>query len=222
MIKEYFSNKPLFTVEYVKISSRQELLARVRHARKCDFLFIDASVDLTGAIDTLLKLRKCGFVGRAMFLIKHSDRMHDAYMHGASGFLAKPIRFDRLVRLLDRLTGSGDEATVALQNGCAYEKLALGSITYIESLDGKSIVHLTDGRSETVGKSLCEIEKELSGGRFLRCHRSCIVNMDHITGMDNHFVLDTGERIVVTQRFMAAARVAVVQYYRKKKAETGV
>ena len=222
MIKEYFSNKPLFTVEYVKISSRQELLARVRHARECDFLFIDASADLVGAIDTLLKLRKCGFVGRAMFLIKHSDRMHDAYMHGASGFLAKPIRFDRLVRLLDRLTGSGDEATVALQNGCAYEKLALGSITYIESLDGKSIVHLTDGRSETVGKSLCEIEKELSGGRFLRCHRSCIVNMDHITGMDNHFVLDTGDRIVVTQRFMAAARVAVVQYYRKKKAEAGV
>ena len=222
MIKEYFSNKPLFTVEYVKISSRQELLARVRHARECDFLFIDASADLTGAIDTLLKLRKCGFVGRAMFLIKHSDRMHDAYMQGASGFLAKPIRFDRLVRLLDRLTGSGDEATVALQNGCAYEKLALGSITYIESLDGKSIVHLTDGRSETVGKSLCEIEKELSGGRFLRCHRSCIVNMDHITGMDNHFVLDTGDRIVVTQRFMAAARVAVVQYYRKKKAEMGM
>ena len=37
-----------------------------------------------------------------------------------------------------------------------------------------------------------------------------------------HFVLDTGDRIVVTQRFMAAARVAVVQYYRKKKAETGV
>ena len=145
-----------------------------------------------------------------------------AYMQGASGFLAKPIRFDRLVRLLDRLTGNGDEATVALQNGCAYEKLALGSITYIESLDGKSIIHLTDGRSETVGKSLCEIERELSGGRFLRCHRSCIVNMDHITGMDNHFVLDTGERIVVTQRFMAAARVAVVQYYRKKKAETGV
>ena len=90
--------------------------------RNTTFLFIDASEDLTGAIDTLLKLRKCGFVGRAMFLIKHSDRMHDAYMQGASGFLAKPIRFDRLVRLLDRLTGSGDEATVALQNGCAYEK----------------------------------------------------------------------------------------------------
>ena len=70
-----------------------------------------------------------------------------------------------------------------------------------------------------MGKSLCEIERELSGGRFLRCHRSYIVNMDHITGMDNHFVLDTGDRIVVTQRFMAAARVAVVQYYKKKKAE---
>ena len=69
MIKEYFSNKPLFTVEYLKISSRHELLARMRHAKEYDFLFIDASADLTGAIDTLLKLRKCGFVGRAMFLI---------------------------------------------------------------------------------------------------------------------------------------------------------
>ena len=75
MIKEYFSNKPLFTVEYLKISSRHELLARMRHAKEYDFLFIDASADLTGAIDTLLKLRKCGFVGRSMFLIKHSDRI---------------------------------------------------------------------------------------------------------------------------------------------------
>ena len=37
MIKEYFSNKPLFTVEYVKIPSRHELLARVRHAKEYDF-----------------------------------------------------------------------------------------------------------------------------------------------------------------------------------------
>ena len=68
-----------------------------------------------------------------------------------------------------------------------------------------------------MGKSLCEIERELSGGRFLRCHRSYIVNMDHITGMDNHFVLDTGDRIVVTQRFMAAARVEAEFLFRYKK-----
>ncbi len=46
--------------------------------------------------------------------------------------------------------------------------------------------------------------------------------MDHITGMGNHFVLDTGDRIVVTQRFVLASLVEVVQYYKKKKAETGM
>ena len=217
LMKEYFSNKSLFTVEYVKVSSRRGLLAKTTHGCNYDCLFINAYADVNGAVDTVLALRECGFNGKVIFLIKHSDRMNAAFMHGAAGFLTKPIHFDRLVRLLDRLTGSGDEATVALQNGCAYEKLALNSITYIESLGGKCIVHLTDGRSETVSKSLCDVERELSGGRFLRCHRCYIVNMDHITGMDERFILDTGETVLIAQRSLTSSRRAVIAYYKEKK-----
>lgn len=219
MINNYFSNKPIFTVNIVRVSSKHELLASSTNAKECDFLFLNASSNVNDAIDTVDELRDRGFKGKAVFLVNHSDKMHNAYMHSASGFLSLPVSFGRFVTLLDRLTGIDDDKTIAVQNGTSYSKLSLHDITFIECMNGKCMFHMSNGETLSACRTLCGVEKEMSDGRFLRCHRSFLVNMDHITGMDKQFILDTGECVMIKQRHIPSVRGAVIDYYKRKKAK---
>jgi DNA-binding LytR/AlgR family response regulator len=45
--------------------------------------------------------------------------------------------------------------------------------------------------------SLDELEKKLSSPPFLRCHRSYIVNLDHVTGIDRDFTVSNGDTVYI-------------------------
>ena len=43
-------------------------------------------------------------------------------------------------------------------------------------------MHCRDGQSYVIYKRLTNIEHELNDARFLRCHQSYLVNMNHVEG----------------------------------------
>lgn len=66
---------------------------------------------------------------------------------------------------------------------------------------------------------LDEIEERLSGdeSRFLRCHRSYIVNMDHITAVDEQFILDNGESVLIRSKSKAQIKKRYFVYEEGKR-----
>ena len=55
-------------------------------------------------------------------------------------------------------------------------------------------------------------EEELDDERFLRCHQSYLVNMDHISQVDKQFILMTGEAVLIRQRDLKAMRQTYLDY----------
>lgn len=62
-----------------------------------------------------------------------------------------------------------------------YIKCKLNDIMWIEADGSYSIIHFTDGSQTTVSYPLCSIQKGLTDCRFVRVHRSSIVNLRHVT-----------------------------------------
>ena len=80
------------------------------------------------------------------------------------------------------------------------------------------ILH-TEDEEYSLYMRLDDIEKSLSGdeSRFLRCHRSYIVNMDHITAVDEQFRLDNGESVLIRSKSKAQIKKHYIAYEESKK-----
>ena len=68
---------------------------------------------------------------------------------------------------------------------------------------------------ETAEK-LGNLEKKIEDPRFLRCHQSFLVNMDHITDVEEEFLLRNGERVPIRVRGRKDVLDAYNHYFRIK------
>lgn len=98
-------------------------------------------------------------------------------------------------------------------------KVVYHEILYIESSNSKCILHTTSGGAYTVYKTLNTIEKELSDRRFLRCHQSFLVNMDHIRQVGKQLLLSNGIYVPIRQRGVKPVRQAYVDYLASRSTE---
>lgn len=67
---------------------------------------------------------------------------------------------------------------------------------------------------------LDDIEQQMldEKSRFLRCHRSYIINMDHVTAVDEQFRLDSGDSVLIRSRSRAQIKKTYLCYSGKGKA----
>lgn len=66
---------------------------------------------------------------------------------------------------------------------------------------------------------LDDIEQQMvdEKSRFLRCHRSYIINMDHVTAVDEQFRLDNGDSVLIRSRSRAQIKKTYLCYSGKGK-----
>ena len=66
-------------------------------------------------------------------------------------------------------------------------------IRYIEIRNHQAIIHARE-QELTVWRSLDEIEAKMRDKRFLRCHRSYLVNLEHVKALEKRdFLMDGGD-----------------------------
>ncbi|MFG6146834.1 LytTR family DNA-binding domain-containing protein [Halobacillus sp. B23F22_1] len=107
------------------------------------------------------------------------------------------------------LTDGKSVVTVKTLDG--WKPLPFSNVVYLESKDKKTYVY-SEELSGTHKNSLQEFEYLLPKDSFIRCHRSFIVNVNHIQEIhpDTHstFLLsmDNGERVPVSQSYSSYFR----------------
>ena len=130
----------------------------------------------------------------------------------ASGYLLKPVNYDKLKTVLKRLTTDYDPNTYQIRQRTTVTRLKHRNILYIESSNSKCMLHTVSGNVYTVYKTLNTIEQELADPSFLRCHQSFLVNMAHVRQIGKQFQLTSGEIIPIRQRGIKPVRQAYMAY----------
>ena len=99
----------------------------------------------------------------------------------------KPLKYARLKSELDRFIGRRrrDEVpSVVITNDSGKYKVPLKSIRYVETFKRNLLFH-TEQEEIISYRSMKEMEQELSGRDFVRCHTSYLVNLFYIKGVKN-------------------------------------
>ena len=211
LLNRYFSERPIH-FELVPYQYGMNFLYDMEEGAYFDMAFLDIYMEDTMGNQIAHKLRAMGYQGEIVFLTASSDFAIEGYDVDASGYLLKPLDYGKLEMVMDRITRNIAPSTYQIRHRTTVTKLAYHEILYIESNNSKCILHTESGESYTVYKTLNTIEKELGDRRFLRCHQSFLVNMDHIKQIGKQFLLSNGDYVPIRQRGVKAVRQAYMDY----------
>ncbi|MBE6015041.1 MAG: response regulator transcription factor [Lachnospiraceae bacterium] len=136
-----------------------------------------------------------------ILLTAMKERFKDGFKVGATRFVSKPIDAGELIEAVENARCRDFDAPEL----CVTEKGHLINIDQkkifmIESDRNSIVIHLSK-RDIVVYKTLNEIEKELSERAFLRVHKRYIVNMRHISRVQNReIILEDGMKAEISIR----------------------
>ncbi len=209
-LKNYFSDKSL-CVDIIRFQRSTDLLYEIEDGKNFDIIFINAD----SAITTARELRNENYSGEIIFIARSSSNAVDGYEVNACGYVLLPLSEKKLFEAMDRAMRSFSEDVYLIKHRGDIIALPLNEILFIESSNSKCIIHEKSGRCHTVYTQLRKIEEELNDPRFLRCHQSYIVNMNHICRADKCFELVTGDKILIRQRNIKEIRNIYLEYAEK-------
>ena len=147
---------------------------------------------------------------RVIFTMAYSEYALDGYELNALDYLLKPITFERFLVAVNKIQSKNEsldtEDTLTIKSGYDLYKVKYEDILYIKS-DSEYVVYHTLERRIMSNQSLASLEKVLPSDRFIRVHRSFIVNKKKVTGLKGkELLIDTNEIPVSAQYFEKVKR----------------
>ena len=189
-------------LEVVALCNSAHSAEKVLGEKEVDVMFVDINMPDLSGVDFVRGLENPPMV---IFTTAYSEYAIEGFKLDAVDYLLKPFSFDDFQRavgkarsLLELQRLRGEQVTSSVDtsaqgtsenNDCisikADYKVSLvkyADIIYIESVGEYVRLHLTSGFSIMTLLRLKNIESALPSDRFMRVHRSYIVNLGHVTG----------------------------------------
>ena len=188
-LKQLIENRLADDKEYrVKVfSSGAELL---KNGKDFDIFFLDIHLKDMSGIDMARSLRQES-EAVIVFVTALKEYVFDAFEVQAFDYLVKPLEKKRFQRTMDRAVKSiqqDTERSLLIQKGNSCMVIPLSQIVYCEIIGRKIYLHLADNQIIDYYEKLDKLEAKVDG-RFFRCHRSYLVNLDFVRGCSDRQVL---------------------------------
>lgn len=214
-LHQYFPNVEVLSTA----NSGNEGLQKIA-TYKPELIFLDVEMtDMTG-FEMLAKLTEINF--QTIFITSYSHYAIKAIRFNALDYLLKPIDLGELKRAIKRFKNNAraipqkENMALALRNNRTKNvadhmlilntqegilKLVLKDIVHIEGDRNYSYIYLKNNTKKLVTKTLLNLEELLGYKGFYRCHRSHILNREHIVDSKGFSVLLSNDvRVPVSRR----------------------
>ena len=179
----------------------EDLLADLTEGyERFDLIFLDIYMDGLTGVETARRLRAAKDQSPIVFLTTSPNFGVEAFEVDAAGYLLKPVEKEKLTALLGKVLAPVYQPRVMLLCGRDRRYFNLSDILYAESFSHVVELHLRSGEAASCSETLSELEKVLSDPRFLRCHQSYLVNLEHVKDVREDFLMDSGAHIPIPVR----------------------
>ena len=172
-----------------------------------DVVFVDIDLNGEDGMNCARVLTELDPKLKVIFATAHSEYMANAFEIYAFDYLVKPFNMERLARTLERIRGTLSESGTSIgktEESDATDKIArsdfykgkllikgkeqtylldVNEILFIERTDGSTNI-VTTGEQYRTSASLSDMEEKLDPDRFMRSHKSYIINLSQITRIE--------------------------------------
>lgn len=181
-----------------------------------DLIFMDIFMDGLTGIQTIAKVREVDSQVAVAFITTSKDFALESYRLEAFKYIEKPATKKAVVEALQlaQLKQQTVERLV-LRTSSNMLSYPIFQILYLEQKGRNLMVHLADGGHVSVAKKLDEVSQQLEGKNFLRCHKSFLVNLAFVRGIDRElstFSMEQGDNVHIRRESFWTMKKAFETY----------
>lgn len=180
-----------------------------------DLLILDIEMGGLSGMDLAKRIREEDEEIPILFITGYETYMAQGYEVSAIQYLLKPMYKEKLFTALDKLQrGKKPEEKLTFQTEDGVLLLAPYDIWFVEAAKHQCILHTVEV-SYQVRHSFTELMKILGRRReFAHCHRSYLVNMQHISAITRtEIVMDDQAHLPVSRSAHKAVNAAFIRNY---------
>ena len=170
---------------------------------KPDLIFLDVELPGKTGVEFLNELSLPEYT-KVIMVTSSRDYALDAYDHDVVDYLLKPVSYDRFKKAVDKVCDmksikTDNHAYIYVRSNGADVKLFYDDIEWIESASEYVMIH-TNKSKHMVYSNMSSILARLTN-KFIRVHRSYIINIDKIEKIHKDLVEINGEFIRVSKSY---------------------
>ena len=198
-------------------SSPFDLLEHLDEKGGFDLYLLDILMPHMKGIELARRIRERGEPAELIFLTISREYALDAFEVDASGYLVKPVGWEKFQRALvasvHRL-GGAEVPSFLLRTKAGLRKILFRELVMVESFDHDRVCTLSDHSKAVTADTLSSFMERISfDHRFFSPHRAYIINLEHITALNGPSVtLSTGRCVPVSRPKLAALKKAYMDF----------
>jgi two-component system, LytTR family, response regulator LytT len=170
--------------------------------KKVDIIFVDINMPDINGLDFVKSLHN---KPQIIFTTAFSEYAIEGFKLEALDYLLKPIGYNDFLKAANKAlkyfeSVAQDSKKEIVNNQYLFIKseykmsrIFLNDITYIEGMREYVRIHLTSGKSLMPLISLRVLEEQLPSDKFMRVHRSYIINLEKISTIEHNRIIFDGK-----------------------------
>lgn len=190
-----------------------------------DVIFLDIQMERPDGMETAKRLRQRKNHSLLIFVTVLKELVFDAFAVEAYDFLIKPLDIGRFGRTMDRVMNAlrqREEGRMVIRRGTFCEVILLAQIVYCEVQGRKIYIHQRDGKITDYYDRMEDLEQRVDG-RFFRCHRSYLVNLEYVRGScAGQVMLAQGSKVPVSRLRERELTQALLRFMKERNGRYGL
>lgn len=179
-------------------------------------VLMDIKLEDGNGIEIVKKLRKINSNCFTIFISGYTEYVEDSFEADPIYYLLKPCTKDKFFRAMDkaviRLQESEKKSICFSING-SLKRVFVDEIIYAESHGRKILLHTKNEAFEYYGK-LKGLDEDLVGYPFVWCHKSFLVNINHVRMIvKNELVLLDGTVVPISRTKLSETKEKVFKFF---------
>ncbi len=212
-MKAYIEKTPF--LELVGLCNNAFDAMKVVGEQSPDLLFVDINMPELSGVDFVRSLS-----GNAMviFTTAYSEYALEGFEVSAVDYLLKPISYSNFLKAATKAqqlailkstqanntSSPNEDDYLFVKSEYKTVRVQLSDVEYIEGMKEYVKIHLADGQNITTLLSMKALEEKLPIDKFMRIHRSFIINLSRITAIERQRVVIGKEYLPVGEQYSAA------------------
>ena len=199
-LENYLRDYPNCSFECDSFNKSNKLIDAVK-TTKYDIYLLDIEMPGNNGLEVAHEIRKRDFDAYIIFITSHVNYMKEVFQVHTFDYLLKPINREQLCEAISRLEKQKQKlenfrvlkeniqrenlSKIAVPSGNSLIFIDTSKISYIKGEGSYSTVSCANGVKNLVSRNLKNFEDILcSDPRFLRVHKSYIVNLEQVTAFN--------------------------------------
>jgi len=204
-------------IEIRSFESSIKLLAQIERGKHFDIFLLDVIMPNINGIQLAAEIRKRDQIAKIIFLTSSSEFAVESYAVGAFYYLVKPIQKDKLFSVLEKACHeicSSLQQHIVVKTQTSLSNVFLHELIYVEAMGRTIYLHQKSGVVIESNSTFSQVEAVLLiDKRFIKPHRSYIVNLDYIKNLSQDGFRTTSDQFIpVSRNAFKDAKQAYINY----------